>query len=378
MAEPAAPVVDHRAEDSAEIVRLNEIVRALMDRAERTASVQGSDFGVFQTAVLLEEEVGHRTAELEAALSENEKITRALRESEAKFRVLVSQSLVGIVLIEDGRFSYANATFEAMLGYSAGELHNMSPMDLAVEGDRRLVAEHLRRRVAGEVDHVEYVLRARRKDGSIVIMDLRGSRIDVNGRPVLVTLSLDITERTRAEAEVRALQAVLKEQSTHDALTGLYNRRFLEESLERELVLAARTGHPISVIMGDLDHFKAINDRHGHPAGDEVLRRFGALLRGGARGSDIYCRYGGEEFLLVLPRMDEGHALERAEQIRQAVASAPITHDGATIRVTASFGVATYPRDGGSGDALIGAADRALYAAKAGGRDQVVSAAALK
>jgi diguanylate cyclase (GGDEF)-like protein len=182
---------------------------------------------------------------------------------------------------------------------------------------------------------------------------------------------MDVTERTRAEREVQALQEKLREQSTRDALTGLYNRRYLEETLGRELLLAERNGHPVSVIMGDLDHFKAVNDHYGHLGGDEVLRAFGALLKRHARGSDIYCRYGGEEFLLVLPGMAEEHAAARAELLRGTIEAAPVGFGALTIAVTASFGVATFPRDGQSSDGLIAAADSALYAAKAAGRNRV-------
>jgi diguanylate cyclase (GGDEF)-like protein len=170
---------------------------------------------------------------------------------------------------------------------------------------------------------------------------------------------------------VQALQVMLRDQSTHDALTGLYNRRYLEETLGRELLSAERHGHPVSVIMGDLDYFKAVNDGYGHLAGDEVLRVFGALLKRHARGSDVYCRYGGEEFLLVLPQMATAHAVERAEQLRCTMAAAPVPYGAALIAVTASFGVATFPGDGRTGDALIAAADNALYAAKAAGRNRV-------
>lgn len=123
--------------------------------------------------------------------------------------------------------------------------------------------------------------------------------------------------------------------------------------------------------MADLDHFKAVNDNHGHLAGDEVLRVFCALLKRHARGSDIYCRYGGEEFLLVLPGMTEDSAVERAERLRAAMAATPVGYGAFLIPVSASFGVATFPRDGRGGDELIAAADGALYAAKAAGRNRV-------
>ena len=371
MTEPESPLAPDQHVSSAESVRLNKSIQALMDRAERNTSAQGSDFSMFQATIMLEERVRRRTSELEAALRENEKINRALRESEAKFRGLVSQSLVGIVLIEDGKFSYSNAKFDEIFGYSADEVRRLGPLDVATEDDIPLVAERIRERVSGEVEQVHYTFRGLRKNGAVIDIEIHSSAMEIGGRLALISLVMDISERASAERELRALQERLREQSTHDALTGLYNRRYLEEALERELVLAVREGHPVSVIMGDLDYFKAVNDRYGHLAGDEVLRVFGGLMKRHARGSDIYCRYGGEEFLLVLPRMAEERAAERAEQLRMAMAAAPICCGASQVAVTASFGVASFPRAGLTGDHLIAAADSALYAAKAAGRNRV-------
>lgn len=368
MAELASPPIPDMP---AEIVRLNKIIRALMDRAERSTSVQSSDFSLFQTAVMLEERVRSRTAELEMALHENQKINRALRESEAKFRGLVSQSLVGIVIIEDGKFSYSNAKFDEIFGYSADEVRELGSLDIATENDRPLVAENIRKRLSGEVERVDYVFCGLRKNGDVIDIEIHSSAMEIGGKLALISLIIDVTERTRAEREVQALQERLLDQSTHDALTGLYNRRYLEDTLGRELTSAERHGHPVSVIMGDLDHFKSVNDRYGHLAGDEVLRVFGGLMKQHARGSDIYCRYGGEEFLLVLPQMPEDKAVERAEQLRSAMVATPVLYGETPIMVTASFGVATFPRDGRTGDELITAADSALYAAKAAGRNRV-------
>jgi diguanylate cyclase (GGDEF)-like protein/PAS domain S-box-containing protein len=354
-----------------EILRLNKIIGALVDRAERSTSAQGSDFSLFQTAIMLEEQVGRRTAELEAVLRDNERINRALRESEAKFRGLVSQSMVGIAITENGKFSYSNAKFGEIFGYSAEEVRSLGPLDTAAEKDRPLVAESIRKRLSGEVEQVNYVFRGLRKDGALIDVEVHSSAMEIGGKLALIALVMDVTERARAQREVQALQDKLREQATHDALTGLYNRHYLEESLERELILARRHRHPISMIMGDLDHFKMINDRYGHRGGDEVLRVFGDLMKRHARGSDIYCRYGGEEFLLVLPRMAKDHAIERAEQLRSVMAAAPVPFGDTTIAVTASFGVATFPDDGRTGDEVIAVADSALYAAKTAGRNCV-------
>ena len=354
-----------------ENARLHKVNRALMDRAERSTSAQGSDFSLFQTAIMLEDQVRRRTSELEAALHENEKINRALRESEAKFRGLVSQSLVGIVIVEGMRFSYSNGKFDEMFGYSADEVRALGPLDVVFESDRPLVTENIRKRVSGEAAQVHYQFRGVRKNGAVLDIELYSSAMDIGGKPALISLLMDVTERTRAERELQVLQNKLLDQSIHDPLTGLYNRRYLQDALSRELILAGRHHHPVSVVMGDLDHFKLVNDLYGHMAGDEVLRYFGDLLKRHARGSDIYCRYGGEEFLLVLPQMTKDDAVRRAEQVRSAVATAPVLYGTSPITVTASFGIATFPNDGYTGDELIAAADKAMYAAKESGRNRI-------
>jgi diguanylate cyclase (GGDEF)-like protein/PAS domain S-box-containing protein len=279
--------------------------------------------------------------------------------------------LVGIHIIQDGKFSYSNPKFDEIFGYTTDEIRELGPLDIAAERDRPLVAEDLHKRVAREVDQVHYAFRGLRKNGTEIDVEVFGSTMEIGSKFALIGLVLDVTERVRAEHEVNVLQERLREESIHDGLTGLYNRRYLDETLQRELISAEREGHPVSVIMGDLDHFKAVNDRYGHLAGDEVLRVFGALMKSNARGSDIYCRYGGEEFVLVLPGMARDKAAERAEQLRSAMAAAPVLYGTTPIIVTASFGVATFPRDGSTGDDLIAAADRALYAAKAAGRNRV-------
>jgi diguanylate cyclase (GGDEF)-like protein/PAS domain S-box-containing protein len=357
-----ANVPDDLQACQAEIARLNKIIQALMNRAERSTSAQGTDFSLFQTTIMLEQQVRERTHELEEALHRNEKITRDLRESEAKFRGLVSQSLVGIAIIEDGRFTYTNPKFEEIFGYGAAEIGTLIPTDLLLEHDDLDRAKQPSLRMRG-----------RRKDGVLIDIENHSSGVLLEGKYFLVSLVLDITERVRAERRVQELKDALQEQATHDQLTGLYNRRFLEDTLQRELIRAARERRPLSMIMGDLDHFKAVNDRYGHQAGDAVLRVFGALLKAQARSSDVYCRYGGEEFLLVMPGMTEAAAGERANRLRQTVADTPIEFEGHTIRVTASFGVATFPDHGDDGDALVSAADKALYAAKAAGRNRTTA-----
>jgi len=171
------------------------------------------------------------------------------------------------------------------------------------------------------------------------------------------------------------LRESLRQQSIHDPLTGLFNRRYLEVSLERELRRAIRYQSSIGVIMIDIDHFKRFNDGFGHATGDLLLRELGAFLKRCIRGGDIACRYGGEEFLLLLPDASLETAHQRAEQVRQGVKQLHVPHqEGLVGSITLSLGVATFPQHGSTTETLLQFADNALYRAKRDGRDRVVVA----
>ncbi len=173
------------------------------------------------------------------------------------------------------------------------------------------------------------------------------------------------------------LRETLRVQSLRDPLTGLFNRRYLEENMQRELQRCERQGLPLSLLMIDVDHFKAFNDRHGHAAGDAALAHVGRTMQTQIRSEDLACRYGGEEFTVVLPETDVRVARERAEAIRAAVSSTTLVHLRRTLGpVTVSIGVATFPGDGTTPEVLFEVADASLYRAKAEGRDRVVHAAA--
>jgi diguanylate cyclase (GGDEF)-like protein len=168
------------------------------------------------------------------------------------------------------------------------------------------------------------------------------------------------------------LRTKLENQSIRDSLTGLFNRRFMEISLERELSRAARRKQMLAVFMLDLDHFKKFNDTFGHAAGDTVLQAVAEVFRSSIRAEDIACRYGGEEFTIILPDVTPAIALERAESIRQAVENLRLPLDREVCReFTISIGVALYPNDGEASDLLLRRADTALYRAKRMGRNTV-------
>jgi diguanylate cyclase (GGDEF)-like protein len=169
------------------------------------------------------------------------------------------------------------------------------------------------------------------------------------------------------------LREKLHAQATHDLLTGLFNRRYLEDTLWRELHRAHRRNSPLGIAMLDLDHFKRFNDTFGHDAGDSLLRELGRLLREKLRKSDIACRYGGEEFVLILPDSSLGDIQDRVEQICGLFKELKIRHgDQLLSTVGVSAGVAAAPEHGSTAAELLRAADNALYAAKQAGRDRVV------
>ena len=173
------------------------------------------------------------------------------------------------------------------------------------------------------------------------------------------------------------LRERLENMALRDGLTGLYNRRFLDEMLERDLAKLKRDGKTAALMLLDVDHFKRFNDTHGHQAGDEALRRVGTALAAAVRASDVVCRYGGEEFLVFLPDCDLSEAIAKAEKIRAAVGATSMTMGERVIpHVTISIGLAMFPTHANTRGQIILAADAALYRAKGAGRNRVVTAEA--
>ncbi|HZQ36718.1 MAG TPA: diguanylate cyclase [Dehalococcoidia bacterium] len=186
-------------------------------------------------------------------------------------------------------------------------------------------------------------------------------------------IAQSLAERIALALANLRLRETLRMQAVRDPLTGLYNRRYMEETLEREIRRAERRYASLGVIMLDVDHFKRFNDTFGHAAGDTLLQELSRFLMGHIRGEDIACRYGGEEIALILPEASLAGARGRADDLRERIKALQISHEGQPLgAVTVSMGVAVFPEHGQTGEALLRAADAALYEAKAQGRDRVV------
>jgi diguanylate cyclase (GGDEF)-like protein len=196
-------------------------------------------------------------------------------------------------------------------------------------------------------------------DRAYIICDAAGTPTHVLGAV------MDITARNHAEE-------VLRQEAVHDPLTGLFNRRYMEEMLEHEMHHAQRTHQPISIIMLDIDRFKQINDTFGHAAGDAMLHKLGKFLLEHVRGTDIACRYGGDEFVLILPNASIEIAQQRAEILCVGARALRVDLYGELIgSLSLSLGVAMYPGQGATPEAIMQAADAALYSAKQAGRNRV-------
>lgn len=308
--------------------------------------------------------------------------------AEQRYRALFEQSHDAVFIIGfDGKHLESNWRAANMLGYTPQEILALHASDIyARPAEGIKVLEEL---LAGK--HIPlYESHFRKKDGSEITVEVNAELVcDAEGKPLHIQKVVrDITERKQDEiaiqnanqklrtqlSHIKALQSQLREQAVRDPLTGLFNRRYLEETLQREIVVAKRQQSNISVVMIDIDRFKKFNDTYGHDAGDFLLKELAALLQREVRRSDISCRYGGEEFLVVMPGASLEKAMERAEHIRASFCSARYEFMGSKLKATLSLGVACFPQHGETWEELVHAADRAMYAAKAAGKNRVRSA----
>jgi two-component system cell cycle response regulator len=271
-----------------------------------------------------------------------------------------------VVPVNDG-----NAALEGLLAPGGPRLAILDWMMPGLDG--LTVCREVRRRADAYVYIVLLTARDRRED---MVAALDAEVDDFLTKPLD---SVELRARLRSGERVLDLQerlletqAALRHQATHDHLTGLWNRRMILEELAAELARASREGQPLGIAIGDLDHFKAINDTHGHATGDAVLQTSAKRLQSVLRSYDAVGRLGGEEFLLLLPGCESSEACEVAERARLAIGSEPIPGPAGPIAVSMSLGVACrHAGDSGEAVSLIEAADAALYRAKARGRNMV-------
>lgn len=310
----------------------------------------------------------------------------AYRASQKLLHEIVNNTpaLIYIFDIHD-RIVLLNNEIEKLLGVQSGEIvgktrQEVLPEELAMQhrnNDLEVIQSRSPKTFieeSPEIDKTRYYLTTKFPlfDAENEVYAICGISVDITERKQSEEQLLRTTEQLSLRLkEIEQLQEQLQEQAIRDPLTGLHNRRYMSETLEREITRAGRDDKPLSVIVSDLDRFKAINDTHGHKLGDDFLVQISTMLKKHTRGSDIVCRYGGEEFLLVLPNTKLDSAVNRAEEIRQRCMDLIIHHAGRDLNVTMSFGVAVFPEHGQEADELVIKADKAMYRAKQKGGNRV-------
>ena len=308
-------------------------------------------------------------------ITEHKRTLQALRESESQMATLMD-SLPGMAYrsMNDTHWTmkFVSSGCTHLTGYESKELtenRELSFASIIYDEDLADVKQEVSRALE-QKRPFEMEYRIRRRDGRIIWVWGQGQAVNIGQQQYLEGILLDINQRKIVEQE-------LERMATHDPLTGLYNRRELEQQLQDELVRARRYDRPIGLLWLDVDHFKRVNDQYGHLAGDKVLRELSRLLQANIRSVDYVARYGGEELVIVLPEVDVNEAMEMAERLRRMVESAKIeVAENQKVNVTVSIGVAAFPVHGREATNLFRNADEAMYRAKQEGRNLVVRAIA--
>lgn len=294
---------------------------------------------------------------------------KRLRESELKFKMLTKAAFEGLVIAKEGLVLEVNEVMARMFGYCPTEMVGKEITEFVVSEEQKKV----RQRTLAE-DEGAYEVVCLRKDGSSFPAEVHARMFDFQDQRVRVWALRDISVRKQAEEERGRFIAELKKLATIDDLTGIYNRQAFFTRLDEEVERCERYGHNFCLAILDIDRFKKINDRYGHPGGDVVLKTFAAKISASIRTNDIFARIGGEEFALLLPEATLQSATMMLEKLRQAIEQADIAlADGQRVRITFSCGVATSTEAGFNIAYLVKRADQRLYLAKSSGRNQVVS-----
>jgi diguanylate cyclase (GGDEF)-like protein/PAS domain S-box-containing protein len=295
-----------------------------------------------------------------------EKVWRAQAASERRYRAVITQAQDTMLLADatDRRILEANPAATTTLGFAESDLLARSIDELFVVNDNGIV-----RPVQPELYAREQALQVRRFDGSLLDVELSASPLTIDGREVISFVLRDVSARKNAERALVDNQKRLSQVVHHDALTGLLNRMGLQNRLKDIIEQADRTQRPVAILHLDIDHFKKINDLHGHACGDRLLQMAADRLRSSVAASDLVVRMGGDEFVLIAAGVRDVNAANTiAIRIREKLA-APFEIDGQEIAVTTSVGVSVFPEHGAEYDVLLKNADIALYEAKDGGRD---------
>jgi diguanylate cyclase (GGDEF)-like protein/PAS domain S-box-containing protein len=285
-----------------------------------------------------------------------------LLDSDEKFRALVEHSVVGIYIIQNGKFSYVNSRLAKIFGYGRDELIGKSNLDLTYKKDQSLAADNVKKRLNGDIDHIEYTFRGITKTGKIKYIHTYGSVFHYEGERAIIGTLIDETEMVLAKKRLEKL-------ANHDNLTGVLNRHAFLEGFNRAIKLGKRRGHYVALILFDIDNLKHINDSLGHKMGDVVLKKTAKRIRKMLRESDLFARIGGDEFAIIVEDYSSTAEISSLIHRLQKKMEKSVIFNETEMRISLSIGVSLYPKHGQDIETLQKAADIAMYEVKRNGKN---------
>ncbi len=313
-------------------------------------------------------------------ITEQKKMEDSLKQSENRFKAVTEESLTGVYLIKDCKFIYVNPALCKMFGYKKNELINkLGPLDLTHPDDREIVRRNMAKKINREQKVTHYLFKGLRKNGDVIFCESLGKWIEINRKPAVIGNLIDVTQRVKSKNELNNLNEELKrtnnrlkELALKDIHTGLYNYRYLKQSIESEFKRAKRYNLPLSVIVLDIDYFKSINDTYGYQFGDLILKQLAEQFTKIIRSYDTVARFGSNTFVIISPESDRIKSLSLAQRILENINLCNFGDKKTTVKLGLSIGIASWTEDKiFSSVELIDIADKILNKAKEDGGNRV-------
>jgi diguanylate cyclase (GGDEF)-like protein/PAS domain S-box-containing protein len=374
---------------AARISFLNDATRAFTKDEGNAPNLANSHIREIDELTISFKEMEHQLrqtlASLKTEVGERKLVEHALRESETLFRAIFEQAAVGICTLSlDGKFLRVNQRFTKIVGYTHKELLDLSFQDITHPEELAINLKNIQNLVNNETASYSMEKRYFRKDGATTWVNQTVSLLrDMDEKPAnFLSITEDITARKYAEKALEAVNNELRMSlerekllARTDGMTGLYNHRYFFELANREFRAAKRYHRPLAILMFDIDRFKQVNDTFGHAVGDKVLVQIAETLASQLRTADVLSRYGGDEFIIMLPQTSAQQALPLAERIRTSVEELSIEVENIPLSITLSIGIAEIQREltDENIEYIAKRADKALYTAKHTGRNRTVT-----
>lgn len=314
---------------------------------------------------LLNKKLAASQAELNKELTARIKYQVLLDQTKERYRKLIETAQEGIVVIQHQKIVFNNPSMEQILGYPANQLKTMVLSQLIAPENFDDGVKHHQDRLNGVNSDQRYTIRLQHYSGVQLICEVSGTVIDWDGEPAVLNFISDVTQRVKNEQQIQFI-------AQHDQLTNLPNRLLLEDRLNQGIALAERHQERLAVLFIDLDKFKPVNDLYGHETGDWLLQQVAERLRQCIRGSDTAARWGGDEFIILLPGLNtELQILAICEKILTNIEKPLLTKSGIKLAISCSIGVAVYPDHGLSAAELLHVSDKSMYQAKRNGNNKI-------